>query len=492
MTRLYRIATLTMVFVTAFCLPATGIEPEKKGQDDIYRHLRLFGEALERTRNHYVDPIDEEALIHAAINGMLQSLDPHSAFLDPRAFNDIKLQTSGEFGGLGIEVTMEDGLVKVVSPLDDTPAARAGIKSGDRISEIDDMPVFGLTLSEAVERMRGLPGTDINLLILRDGENPKPVTMTREVIKISPVKAHLDGNVGIIRITIFNEKTTAKVKAAIQEFHTTIAQNNARSDSARSGKKGKGGNVSSIAPPAGPSDKGQRARADRNTLQGLVLDLRNTPGGLLEQAIAVSDAFLERGEIVSTRGRKNEDAQRFNARPGDLIHGLPIVVLINGGSASASEIVAGALQDHRRAIVIGEQSFGKGSVQTIINLNGQTAMRLTTARYYSPSGQSIQRNGITPDIFVPEAQIVAADTSFTRREKDLHGALGAAKNAPLDQNKTKNTTATPSKNTDGQEPPQDDADNAKIDYQLLRGVDLVRALSIRDTPPSKSPSGPAS
>src|SRR5713101_2621427 len=334
---------------------------------ETYQQLNLFGDVFEQVRADYVDDVSDDTLIEGAINGMLTSLDPHSNYLNAKNFNDMKVQTRGEFGGLGIEVSMENGLVKVVSPIDDTPAAHAGLKPGDFVTHIDGTPVQGLTLPEAVEKMRGPINTDINLTIRREGKEPFDVKLTRANIKIQSVRSHIEGdNIGYIRITSFNEQTDVGLANALKNLKTQA----------------------------------------NNKLIGVVLDLRNNPGGLLDQAVAVSDAFLDKGEIVSTRGRRSDDAQRYNARPGaKAASGLPIAVLINGGSASASEIVAGALQDHHRAILLGTRSFGKGSVQTIIPLAGHGAMRLTTARYYTPSGRSIQAKGIDPDIVVEAAKI---------------------------------------------------------------------------------------
>src|SRR5437016_2374511 len=352
---------------------------------ETYKQLNLFGEVFERVRAEYVDEVSDDTLVESAINGMLTSLDPHSNYLNTKNFNDMKVQTRGEFGGLGIEVSMESGLVKVVSPIDDTPAARAGLKPGDLITHLDGAPVQGLTLPEAVEKMRGPVNSDITLTVRREGQEPFDVKLTRAVIKIQSVRSHIEGNnIGYIRVTSFNEQTD-------------VGLNNAM--------------------------KNLKAQAN-NKLIGVVLDLGNGPGGLLDQAVAVSDAFLDKGEIVSTRGRRSDDAQRYNARPGAKpASGLPIAVLINGGSASASEIVAGALQDHRRAILLGTKSFGKGSVQTIIPLPGHGAMRLTTARYYTPSGRSIQAKGIEPDIYVEPAKIEKIAQGAVRHEADLRGAL---------------------------------------------------------------------
>ena len=333
---------------------------------DTYRNLNLFGDVFEKIRTDYVEKPDEEKLVEAAINGMLGSLDPHSSYMDAKSFRDMQVQTRGEFGGLGIEVTQEDGLIKVVTPIDDTPASRAGILSGDIITAIDDENVQGLSLNQAVDKMRGAPDTPVTLKILRGtSKDPIDIKLTRAVIQIKSVREHQEGDdIGYIRITQFNEQTFDGVRAAIQKFENDI-----------------------------PAAK----------FKGFILDLRNNPGGLLDQSIAVVNCFLDRGEIVSTRGRNAEETMRYNAHPGDLSKGKPVVVLINGGSASASEIVAGALQDHKRATVLGTRSFGKGSVQTIIPLGQNNgAVRLTTARYYTPSGRSIQAKGIDPDVTVLE------------------------------------------------------------------------------------------
>ena len=353
-----------------------------------YQNLDLFGNVFERVRTAYVDEVDETKLIEAAINGMLASLDPHSSYLPPEGFEDMRVQTKGEFGGLGIEVTMEEGLVRVVAPIDDTPAAKAGVQAGDFITHIDGESVLGLTLSDAVDKMRGRVGTDITITVIRDGlEEPLQITLTREIIKIRAARGRVEGDVGVIRITTFNEQTYENLAEAIETIKTELggAQN----------------------------------------VKGYVIDLRNNPGGLLNQAIAVSDAFLNQGEIVSTRGRDGRDSERHNAQSGDLTDGKPLVVLINEGSASASEIVAGALQDHRRAILVGAKSFGKGSVQTIMPLSGQGALRMTTARYYTPSGRSIQALGIEPDILVQRRTIGEDETPRrpTRSEADLRGSL---------------------------------------------------------------------
>src|SRR5690348_12748040 len=337
--------------------PALPQQTAAKPNSDTYRQLNLFAEVFERVRADYVEDVTDEQLVESAINGMLSSLDPHSSYLNQKNYRDMQVQTRGEFGGLGIEVSMENGLVKVVSPIDDTPAARAGLKPGDLITHLDGDPVQGMTLPEAVEKMRGPINSEIKLTIRREGKEPFDVKLTRATIRIQSVRSHLEGdNIGYVRITSFNEQTDVGLNNAMKNLKQQAG----------------------------------------NKLLGVILDLRNNPGGLLDQAVAVSDAFIDKGEIVSTRGRRAEDAQRYNARPGDIATGLPLAVLINGGSASASEIVAGALQDHHRAILLGTKSFGKGSVQTIIPLPGHGAMRLTTARYYTPSGRSIQAKASIP------------------------------------------------------------------------------------------------
>lgn len=403
-----------------------------KDNSETYRQLNLFGDVFERVRAQYVEPVEDKKLIETAINGMLTALDPHSSYMNSEEFDEMQVQTRGEFGGLGIEVTMENGIIKVVSPIDDTPAFRAGVKAGDYITHLDDQPVMGQTLGEAVDKMRGKVGTSIKLTIRRtDTPDPVELTLTRDVIKISAVKHEVvDNDIGYIRITTFNQNTDTSVRKAIEDIKAK----------------------------AGPK------------LQGYVLDLRNNPGGLLDQAIAVSDDFLDKGEIVSTRGRHEEETRRDNATPGDIADGLPIVVLINGGSASASEIVSGALQDHRRAILLGTKSFGKGSVQTVIPLPGHGAMRLTTARYYTPSGRSIQAKGIEPDILVEQAKIETVENRYTK-ESDLPGALRnpdvkKAEKAEKPELKPSEEEAIPGKTAKDE------------DYQLMRAVDLLRGLSL--------------
>ena len=439
---------------------------------ETYRLLNLFGDVFERVREQYVEPVTDKQLIETAINGMLTSLDPHSGYLDTEGFKDIQVQTKGEFGGLGIEVTMENGVVKVVTPIDDTPAFRAGLLAGDYITHLDKKPVTGMTLNEAVDKMRGKIGEPIVITIFREGATePFDVTLVRDKIQIQSVRSRAEGNVGYLRVTSFTEQTGPALNAAIAKLQKDIGKD----------------------------------------LAGFVLDLRNNPGGLLDQAIAVSDTFLDKGEIVSTRGRDPKDSTRFNAKEGDLTNGLPVVVLINGGSASAAEIVAGALQDHRRAIVLGQDSFGKGSVQTIIPLSSTGAIKLTTARYYTPSGRSIQAKGIVPDIEVKPAHVEVLNAPlYSTKEADLKGALSnpnadgdakpavppviipptdpatdkpdadgkapAATDGKTDVNGKANPDGTPAgipqtANTTPEKPPEED-------YQLSRAVDLIRGLSL--------------
>jgi carboxyl-terminal processing protease len=420
--------------------PTKTEEVKKKTQEEInedtYKQLALFGSVFETVREKYVDEVTDQQLIEYAIKGLLTNLDAHSDYMTAKDFDDMRVQTKGEFGGLGIEVTMQDGLVKVVSPIDDTPASKAGVQAGDLITHLDKKPIMGMTLSEAVDKMRGKVGSSVELAIRREGiAEPIFLKITRDVIKIKSVRSRLEHNdVGYIRITTFNQTTYDGLKKAIEDI-----------------KKEANGK-----------------------LIGYVLDLRNNPGGLLDQAIAVSDAFLEQGEIVSTRGRNDDAIKRDNALPGDLAEKLPIVVLINSGSASASEIVSGALQDHRRAVVMGTKSFGKGSVQTVIPTPGDGAMRLTTARYYTPSGRSIQAKGIDPDIVVEPAKIEQID-EIRIGEEDLKGALVNP------DNQKKSVTPDPTINPETGKPKTRDElekDSAKQDYQLARAVDLLRGLSL--------------
>ena len=398
---------------------------------ETYRQLSIFGDIFERVRLQYVTPPEDKALVESAINGMLTSLDPHSSYLNPEAAQDMRVQTRGEFGGLGIEVTMENELVKVISPIEDTPAARAGVLAGDYISHIDGEEVRGLTLSDAVDKMRGAVNTPIELTIVREGAaEPIKLSIVRDVIKVKAVRSRVEEDVGYLKINSFTEKTFDDLQAAIDKIKAEV-----------------------------PADK----------LKGYVLDLRLNPGGLLDQAVSVSDTFLDRGEIVSTRGRDPKDITRFDSRAGDRNDGKPIVVLVNGGSASASEIVAGALQDHRRATVLGSKSFGKGSVQTIIPLGENGALRLTTALYYTPSGKSIQGTGITPDIKVDQPlpeELLGRNVS--RGESELRGHIkGANEN---DEGSGSSAYVPP---------------DPKDDVQLSYALDLLRGVK---TDPAFPPS----
>ncbi len=406
----------------------------------VYEQLDLFGDIFERVRSQYVEDVSTEDLVTAAINGMLTSLDPHSSYLSAKDFEDMQVQTRGEFGGLGIEVTQEEGFIKVISPMDGTPAAKAGILAGDYITQVNGESVSGLMLDDAVEKMRGPIGSEIIITVVRQGTaEPFDVSIIRDTIKLTAVRGRVVGKTVVLRITTFNDQTTSGIKAEL--------------------------------------DKGLKELGGLENLDGVVLDLRNNPGGLLNEAITASDAFLDKGEIVSTRGRAAGSGERYNAEPGDLINGKPIVLLINGGSASASEIMAGALQDHRRAIVVGTKSFGKGSVQTLIPLRGDGAMRLTTARYYTPSGRSIQALGISPDIVVqqpepkpvdpnaPEAEKSAAVKE--RTEADLRGAIT-------------NDSMTDEEKRLYLEEQQRAEESAKLrdeDYQLAYAVDIIKGLT---------------
>jgi len=407
---------------------------------EIYKQLDLFGEVLERVRADYVEQPEDGKLIESAINGMLTALDPHSAYLNPKHFRDMQVQTRGEFGGLGIEVTMENGVVKVVSPIEDTPAARAGVMSGDLITHLDKEQILGLTLQEAVEKMRGPVNSPITLTILRkDVEDPFEVKVVRDTIHINPVKYNAEGDdVGYIRLTTFNEQTTENMQKAIEDLKKQLGPN----------------------------------------IKGYIVDLRNNPGGLLDQAISVSDAFLDQGAIVLTRGRNLEETQRSNARQGDITDGKKIIVLINGGSASASEIVAGALQDHHRATVVGTRSFGKGSVQTIIPLGSNGALRLTTARYYTPSGRSIQAKGIDPEIVVeeelPEELKKKAEIQGTRGEANLRGHLkGEYEDEAADEVEEESGSSSYV------------APEKEKDTQLNYALDLLRGIKSVDTDAKK-------
>ena len=422
---------ITSAFITLEIAKPTNAN-EASENKSTYEQLSLFGDIFERIREKYVEEVNDEDLIRAAINGMLTSLDPHSSYLPPNDFDQMKVQTRGEFGGLGIEVTQEEGYVKVVSPIDDTPAFRAGIEAGDLITAVDGQSLLGLSLDEAVKLMRGPVGSEIVLTIFRETiEEPYDVTIIRDTIKPLVVRHRLEGDTAYVRLTTFNDQTYRGLEKAIKEMTKEA------------------GGIKNI--------------------NGFVLDLRNNPGGLLSQAIKVSDAFLDKGEIVSTRSKHKGEGDRFNAMRGDLAKGKPIVVIINGGSASASEIVAGALQDHRRAIILGTKSFGKGSVQTIMPLQGNGAIRLTTSRYYTPSGRSIQAVGVVPDILVEPRKASEDDENSkkTRSEASLRGSL------------TKELSETDKKRLDEEEEKLNEkAKLQREDYQLSYAIDLLRGFSV--------------
>jgi carboxyl-terminal processing protease len=415
------------------------VAQEREGEGSIYAQLDLFSDIFDRIRAQYVEEVDDAELLEAAINGMLTSLDPHSSFLSEEDFAEMREQTRGEFGGLGIEVTQEDGFVKVVSPIDDTPAFDAGMEAGDFITHVDGESILGLQLDEAVELMRGPVGSEIVITVVREGEaEPFDVSIVRDVIKLIAVRSQTEGETIVLRISTFNDQT---YPGLIEEL-----------------------------------DEQVEALGGMEAVDGFVLDLRNNPGGLLDQAVRVSDAFLEEGEIVSQRGRTDAETRRYDADPGDIAEGKPMVVLINGGSASASEIVAGALQDHQRAIVVGETSFGKGSVQTVMPLRGRSAMRLTTARYYTPSGRSIQAIGVTPDIIVsqpprrPEAEDeedeAASAVDRRRGEADLRGSLS---NDSLSDEEIRIIE-------EGRERAEAAEALREEDYQLAYAIDILKGL----------------
>ena len=423
----------TLGIVSAVKLTGPVLAENNSDKANVYEQLDLFGDIFDRIRSEYVEEVDAKELIEAAINGMLTSLDPHSSYLPPVDAEKMREQTRGEFGGLGIEVTQEEGFVKVVSPIDGTPADEAGMEAGDFITHVDGESVLGLTLNEAVERMRGPVGSEIIITVVREGEDePFDVTIIRDFIKLTAARVRTEGKSVVIRVTTFNDNTL---------------------DNIRDGLNNELENAGGL-----------------ENINGVVIDLRNNPGGLLSQAIRVSDAFLEKGEIVSTRGRDPEEGDRYNATPGDLINGKPIVVLINGGSASASEIVAAALKDHRRGIVVGTNSFGKGSVQTVMPLREQSAMRLTTARYYSPSGRSIQNLGVTPDIIVEQPRRRAEDEEEGfkfRSESDLRGSLS---NDSLTEDEIQQIEEDRAK-------AEKAAELRNADYQLAYAIDILTGLN---------------
>ena len=406
---------------------------EAERNSSVYEQLDLFGDIFERIRQNYVEDVDEAELIEAAINGMLISLDPHSSYISASDFEDMQVQTRGEFGGLGIEVTQEDGFVRVITPMDDTPAMEAGVEAGDFITAVDGEALLGLTLEQAVDLMRGPVGSDIIITIVREGEEqPFDLTITRDRIQLTAVRARLEGNTAVLRVSTFSDQTFPNLQEGLNELIEEV-----------------GG---------------------LENMNGVVLDLRNNPGGLLNQAIRVSDAFLDQGEIVSTRGREPQDGERYNATPGDMIEGLPMVVLINGGSASASEIVAGALQDHRRAVIVGTNSFGKGSVQSVMPLAGDGAMRLTTSLYYTPSGRSIQALGVAPDIIVEQRDPVEVEEDEEGRpQRTEAGQRGAIENPNLTEDQLQQLN-------EEREIAEATAALRNEDYQLAYAIDILTGL----------------
>ena len=432
--------TLAGVLLTSQVGPLIAQEASK--ESSVYEQLDLFGDIFDRIRAQYVEPVETDKLVEAAINGMLTSLDPHSSYLSAKDFADMQVQTKGEFGGLGIEVTQQEGFVKVISPMDGTPADKAGIKAGDYITHVNGESILGLTLDQAVDMMRGPVGSEIIITVVREGtKDPFDVSILRDTIKLTAVKGRVVGKAVVLRITTFNDQTTSGVEEALK--------------------------------------KGIEELGGIDKVEGVVIDLRNNPGGLLNEAITVSDAFLEKGEIVSTRGRNPQDGERFNATPGDLIAGKPIVVLINGGSASASEIVTGALQDHHRAIVVGTKSFGKGSVQTLIPLKGDGAMRLTTARYYTPSGRSIQALGISPDIVVKQPELPPPGSAESDAKTEESAAMKERSEADL-RGAISNDSMTEDEKRVYQEEQARAVESAKLrdeDYQLAYAVDILTGLS---------------
>ena len=428
---------LSTAFIALFTFSFSAFAVEnatatKTAKDDPYLLLELFGSAFEMTRKDYVDDISDRKLIESAINGMLSALDPHSSFMDADSFRDMQIQTKGEFGGLGMEVSMENGLIRIVAPLEGTPADKAGLQPGDLITHIDDEAVMGLNLNAAVEKMRGKPKTTIKLMIRRPNKEPFEVTLERDIIKIESVRSEVKNeDIGYVRIITFSENTAKNVKKSIEDIINKVG-------------------------------------ADK--VRGFVIDLRNDPGGLLDEAQGVTDLFLEQGEIVSTRSKNPEETVRLSATSGDITNGLPLVVLINEGSASASEIVAGALQDHKRAVILGTPSFGKGSVQSVRPIPGYGALKITTARYYTPSGRSIQAEGIQPDILIPRAEIKEEEIIKGYSESNLPGALG--KKEGEKKNKTEKTVqSTAEKKTEGKE-------EMKKDYQLDRALDILKSISV--------------
>ncbi|MGN1063458.1 MAG: S41 family peptidase [Alphaproteobacteria bacterium] len=440
----------TLLLGTVLTSQAIAMPPKitQEQTEDPYFLMELFGAAYNVIKSEYVEETDNKKLIETAIDGMLTQLDPHSGFMDAESYAEMETQTKGEFGGLGMEVGMEKGFVRIMAPIDDTPAYKAGLQTGDYITHVDGISTFGQSLNDTVKKMRGKPGTKVKLTISRKDKDPFDVTIKRAIITVNPVKFEAKDNAGYLRISTFSETTTDDLKKAITNLTQQIG---------------------------------------RDKLTGFILDLRNNPGGLLDQAVGVSDVFLSRGEIVSTRSRNPEDTMRFSASDGDMTNGLPVVVLINEGSASASEIVAGALQDHKRAVIVGLKSFGKGSVQTVRSIPGFGGMRITTARYYTPSGNSIQAKGITPDIIIPRAKLEEEPMITGYGEADLPKAIAAEEGkkaidarqkALKEKEEKKALEALLKKNTDKDENKSSTDEDTKTDYQLDRALDILQALSV--------------
>ena len=424
----YIVFSLFLVTIFVFSFIPNNFLNAKNNRNETYKQLSLFGDVFQRVQEQYVEEVEDKELIEAAISGMLQSLDPHSSYLSADDYSEMQVKTKGTFGGLGIEITLENGVVKVVSPIDDTPAHKAGMLPGDLIIGIEGKSIRGLPLSKAVEKLRGKVGSKVKITILREGSDPFELEIIRDIIKIRSVKYNIINNVGYIRLTTFSETTTSTMLDAIEKIKTQTGKN----------------------------------------FQGLILDLRNNPGGLLNQSIAVTDAFLENGEIVSTKGRNKDDTSRTFAQPGDVISNQPLIVLINSGSASASEIVAGALKDHGRAIILGTRSFGKGSVQSIVPIPGNGAIRLTTSRYYTPSGISIQAKGIEPDIIVETGFTKEKESEQTNiREENLKGALDNTNKNEKDKNNVSSK--------------KNEVLKLLEDNQISRAVDLIRGIKLYGT-----------
>ena len=432
---IFGLLTASLLSGTALATPSP-VKEETKSQKDPYVLMELFGAVFSEVKEEYVEETDNQKMIETAIDGMLSALDPHSGYMDESSFEDMETQTKGEFGGLGIEVSSENGFVRVVSPIDDTPAFKAGLQAGDYITHIDGLSVMGLSLNEAVKKMRGKVGTKVTITVSRKDAEPFDVIITRAIIKVKPVKSEVKGDIGYIRIVSFSEATVQMMRETVEKLIKEIG---------------------------------------KDKIRGILLDLRNNPGGLLDQAVGVSDLFLNGGEIVSTRSRRPEDTTRHSASKGDITNGLPIVVLINEGTASAAEIVSGALQDHHRALIVGLKSFGKGSVQTVRTIPGFGGIRLTTARYYTPSGNSIQAKGITPDIVIPRAKIEELPVLNGFGEQNLPKAISSVVGKKASETDKIKSTKVADTLKDSKDKTENDEEN-KTDYQLDRAIDILHAI----------------